>query len=94
MYTFKFRRDTADRWENVNPILAEGEPGVEKDTSRVKIGDGVTPWTELDYFNYQKNPEVTDPSNATLPEHVNSELPHPVYDDGPSLSLLYENAKV
>lgn len=26
--------------------------------------------------------------------HVNDETPHPVYDDGPSLVLLYENAKV
>jgi hypothetical protein len=33
-------------------------------------------------------------SRADLNEHVNSETPHPVYDDGPSLALLYENAKV
>jgi hypothetical protein len=26
--------------------------------------------------------------------HVDSLTPHPVYDDGPSLLLLYENAKV
>lgn len=35
-----------------------------------------------------------DPDNSTLPQHVNSETPHPVYDDGPSLTLLYANAKV
>lgn len=29
-----------------------------------------------------------------LEEHINSDLPHPVYDDGPSLALIYENAKV
>lgn len=29
-----------------------------------------------------------------LDAHVNSLTPHPVYDDGPSLSLLYENVKV
>lgn len=27
-------------------------------------------------------------------DHINSLTPHPVYDDGPSLFLLYENAKV
>ena len=26
--------------------------------------------------------------------HIESETPHPVYDDGPSLLLLYQNAKV
>lgn len=26
--------------------------------------------------------------------HASGETPHPVYDDGPSLKLLYENAKV
>ena len=26
--------------------------------------------------------------------HVNSPTPHPAYDDGPSLMLLYQNAKV
>jgi hypothetical protein len=29
-----------------------------------------------------------------LDEHVVDTSPHPVYDDGPSFSLLYENAKV
>lgn len=26
--------------------------------------------------------------------HIDSELPHPIYDDGASFFLLYENAKV
>lgn len=29
-----------------------------------------------------------------LDEHVNSPSPHPVYDDGPSFLLSYQNAKV
>lgn len=29
-----------------------------------------------------------------MENHINSDLPHPVYDDGPSLALIYENAKV
>ncbi len=33
-------------------------------------------------------------ASALLDEHINSELPHPVYDDGPSFELLYQNAKV
>lgn len=43
---------------------------------------------------------VTNGSSAVggdgtaLQEHIDSETPHPVYDDGPSLTLLYTNAKV
>ena len=39
----QLRRDGAQQWANVNPILAQGELGIELDTSRLKIGDGVTP---------------------------------------------------
>jgi hypothetical protein len=35
-----------------------------------------------------------DDTTELLLEHINAETPHPVYDDGPSLALLYENAKV
>lgn len=38
--------------------------------------------------------ETGDEGPDLLPEHIASELPHPVYDEGPSLTLLYENAKV
>lgn len=88
-FTIKFRRDYSWRWVIENPILFDGEPGFEFDTGRFKIGDGYTTWTELDYF------VPIDPAGgATLADHVDALLPHPVYDDGPSLDLLYENAKV
>jgi hypothetical protein len=29
-----------------------------------------------------------------LDAHINSPTPHPIYDDGPSFLLLYQNAKV
>jgi hypothetical protein len=91
MYIFKLRRASSASWISENPILSDGEPGFELDTGRLKVGNGYTPWAQLNYFVPE---EPTDPSNATLPEHVNSGLPHPVYDEGPSLVLLYENAKV
>lgn len=43
------RRDTSANWETNNPILSLGEPGVETDTLRVKLGDGVSNWQTLDY---------------------------------------------
>lgn len=47
----KLRRDTAANWASYNPILSLGEPGVETDTKRWKIGDGVTAWNSLPYRN-------------------------------------------
>jgi hypothetical protein len=44
------RRGTAAEWDAANPVLAEGEQGYEKDTRRLKIGDGATSWRSLPYF--------------------------------------------
>ena len=45
----KQRRDTAQNWSTINPILATGETGWETDTRMVKLGDGVTTWNKLPY---------------------------------------------
>ena len=45
----QFRRDVAADWTSANPILADGELGLETDTGRYKIGNGVTAWTSLTY---------------------------------------------
>jgi hypothetical protein len=91
MITLKLRRAYSWRWELENPVLADGEPGFETNTGRLKIGNGFTLWNDLQYFT--PDDEVAA-DNSTLPEHINSQTPHPVYDDGPSLTLIYENAKV
>lgn len=88
-YTVKFRRDTARRWFGLNPLLAEGEPGFETDTGRVKIGDGSKKWRDLEYFGGEGGGSGED-----LLEHILAAEPHPAYDDGPDLNLLYQNAKV
>ena len=49
--TFQFKRGTAQRWMEVDPILKQGEPGFEYDTGKLKIGDGVTAWSSLKYIN-------------------------------------------
>lgn len=36
-------------WEATNPILYPGEPGVEIETGRMKVGNGTTPWNDLPY---------------------------------------------
>lgn len=45
----QIRRDTAANWTAANPILAQGEPALEIDTKKEKIGDGVTAWNSLPY---------------------------------------------
>lgn len=49
--SIQLKRGTAlDLWE-LNPILLDGEPCFEKDTGRIKIGDGFKKWRELPYLN-------------------------------------------
>jgi hypothetical protein len=43
------RRGTAAEWTAANPVLADGEPGVERDTGKVKFGDGVAAWADRPY---------------------------------------------
>ena len=45
----KIRRDTAANFTTANPILGGGEPALETDTLKEKIGDGATAWTSLPY---------------------------------------------
>ena len=48
----QLRRDTAENWTSINPILAEGEIGYETTGfKRMKVGDGRTRWAALAYFN-------------------------------------------
>lgn len=44
----KLRRATSQQWNDLNPVLREGEPGFSIDENIVKYGDGVTPWKELE----------------------------------------------
>ena len=46
----QIRRDTAANWTSANPTLAQGELGLETDTSKIKAGDGSTAWTSLGYL--------------------------------------------
>ena len=48
----QLRRGGAQEWANSNPTLAQGELGIELDTGRFKIGDGVTAWNTLTCLLY------------------------------------------
>lgn len=45
------RNDTAEAWSLANPILHQGEIGIENDTNKFKFGDGVTGWNDLPYVS-------------------------------------------
>jgi hypothetical protein len=49
--TIQLRRDTAANWTAANTLLAQGEIGLELVTGKFKIGDGVTHWTGLLYYD-------------------------------------------
>lgn len=52
-----FKRRRAAGWLQTNEILPDGEPGYERDTGRLKIGNGVTPWADLPYFGEGAPPD-------------------------------------
>ena len=49
-YRILLRRDSEANWLYNDPVLMSGEPGYETDTGKLKIGDGQTPWSALDYY--------------------------------------------
>ena len=53
---FKPKRGSASEWQLINPILEEGEAGIEHPETgagtgpiKIKIGDGVNHWNDLPY---------------------------------------------
>lgn len=50
------KRDSAENWQANNPVLMFGEIGYDTINNKIKIGDGVTHWNDLDWLN------ATDPN--------------------------------
>lgn len=44
-----FKVNTRSQWATLNPVLLAGEPGLESDTSNLKIGNGRSSWSSLPY---------------------------------------------
>lgn len=51
MTTIRLRRGTAAQWAAANPVLAQGEPGVDTTTGALRIGDGTRAWLDLPEFH-------------------------------------------
>jgi hypothetical protein len=47
----QIRRDTQANWITNNPVLASGEIAFSTDQSKIKIGNGSSSWSQLEYIN-------------------------------------------
>lgn len=63
----RIRRATSGEWTSFNPILAIGEIAYETDTYRLKVGNGISYWTGLNYIRI-------DQSSITFPPPPDSIL--------------------
>ncbi len=81
-YVVKNRRDTAENWKTHNPTLEEGALGFEKDTMRIKIGDGTTPWNDHKYVANVPNVIIDDTLNTVQFELPDGTLTTPLYIKG------------
>src|SRR3546814_783690 len=70
----QLRRGTAAQWATANPVLSAGEPGVEVDTLRQKIGNGTTAWVDLPY-QVVEGQDMQFPSTRTLNSGAGVERP-------------------
>lgn len=47
----QLRHDSSANWFANNPILGEGEVGIEIDKNRMKVGNGISHYNDLEYFS-------------------------------------------
>lgn len=67
MALIQLRRGTAAQWTSANPVLEGGEFGVETDTLKIKVGDGVNVWTGLPYVGAEYDEVVEAATSAGFP---------------------------
>ena len=101
----QIRRDSATNWTSTNPTLSQGEMGYELNTGKLKIGNGVDAWVDLDYFDDQNGsyndlrdlpfsdpPNVSDIANAASETYVNNAITALKAGAGSALDTLNELA--
>jgi len=75
------RRGTSASWTGTNPVLSSGEIGFETDTNKLKIGNGSSVWSSLNYFSDIQ--EITSASAYSLEqanEYTDQQLAAVVFD--------------
>jgi len=51
-YRIQFRNDSSVNWQTTNPVLAQGEIGLDTTINQFKIGDGISAWNSLAYKGF------------------------------------------
>jgi hypothetical protein len=61
----QLRRDTAANWTSNNPVLRQGEIGIETDTFKMKVGNGSSTWAQItQYMN------IVPDGNLTIDDYI------------------------
>lgn len=67
------RNDTADNWKSANPILKQGEIGIDNTNKQIKLGDNQTAWNNLQFYqprvdwaNVQNKPLIPQPNDSKV----------------------------
>lgn len=60
------RRGTAAQWSSANPILGNGELGIETDTLKIKIGNGTSTWSQLTSYANVTPSQLTSEINNLI----------------------------
>lgn len=95
--TVQFRRGSAAQWSTSNPILAEGELGLELDTDQFKLGNGVDHWNDLPYGGVagaSGSPYKVEMITLTPLMITNGELTLAQINSSPSETLLFVDGGV
>lgn len=71
----QLRRGTAAQWTSSNPLLANGEVGIETDSKQFKVGDGSTYWNSLAYASVSEGTV-----EGMIASHEAASDPHPQYE--------------
>lgn len=85
----QLRRDIEANWAAVNPILMEGEIGLETDTNRAKLGNGIDQWLDLPYTGIAGPQGPIGPTGPEGPQGpqgdtgADSTVPGPTGPEGP-----------
>lgn len=64
----QLRRGSASEWIAASPVLYAGEIGLETDTNKFKIGNGVLAWSDLNYFADQNT--IASQTGTTLQSYA------------------------
>ena len=67
----KNKIDTSANWATNNPVLLNGEFGIESDTKKMKVGDGSSHWNDLTYISGEGGAAILYTTEEELKDETN-----------------------